>query len=138
MAPFFFFDFTLDKSAMPPVEDIPETQPLPKRSHTEQKNCCPYPIPKIEQIVKDIEKAAYAVNTSKFVSDLFECGAIAISNAVTLHRKTNGKSGICKLSEDIDQLNREALWIFSVRFLLCSPPLSTITAGLTTILGKSL
>ncbi|PWM48252.1 MAG: hypothetical protein DBX39_06245 [Bacillota bacterium] len=87
MAPFFFFDFTLDKSAMPPVEDIPETQPLPKRSHTEQKNCCPYPIPKIEQIVKDIEKAAYAVNTSKFVSDLFECGAIAISNAVDLAQK---------------------------------------------------
>ena len=87
MAPFFFFDFTLDKSAMPPVEDIPETQPLPKRSHTEQKNRCPYPIPKIDDIVKDIEKAAYAVNTSKFVSDLFECGAIAISNAVDLAQK---------------------------------------------------
>ena len=73
MAPFFFFDFTIDKTAMPPVEDIPETQPLPKRSLTEQKNRCPYPIPKIDDIVKDIEKAAYAVNTSKFVSDLFEC-----------------------------------------------------------------
>lgn len=87
MAPFFFFDFTLDKTALPPVEDIPETQPLPKRSHAEQKNCCPYPIPKIEQIVKDIEKAAYAVDTSKFVSDLFECGAIAISNAFDLAQK---------------------------------------------------
>lgn len=87
MAPFFFFDFTLDKTAMPPVEDIPETLPLPKRLHTEPNNPCPYPIPKIDDIVKDIEKAAYAVNTSKFVSDLFECGAIAISNAVDLAQK---------------------------------------------------
>ena len=87
MAPFFFFDFTLDKSAMPPVEDIPETLPSPKRLLPEQNNLCPYPIPKIDDIVKDIEKAAYAVDTSKFVSDLFECGAIAISNAVDLAQK---------------------------------------------------
>ena len=89
MAPFFFFDFTLDKTALPPVEEIPETLPLPKRLHTEPNNLCPYPIPKIEQIVKDIEKAAYAVDTSKFVSNLFECGAIAISNAVDLAQKDN-------------------------------------------------
>ena len=35
MAPFFFFDFTIDKSAMPPVEEIPEQVfqkpvPIPK------------------------------------------------------------------------------------------------------------
>ena len=87
MAPFFFFDFTLDKSAIPPVEEIPEQffkEPVPV---TAQNNLCPYPIPKIDDIVKDIEKAAYAVNTSKFVSDLFECGAIAISNQVDLAQK---------------------------------------------------
>ena len=87
MAPFFFFDFTLDKSALPPAEEIPETLPLPKRLHTEQNNLCPYPIPKIDDIVKDIEKASYEVDTFRFVSDLFECGAIAISNAVDLVQK---------------------------------------------------
>lgn len=87
MAPFFFFDFTLDKSAMPPVEEISETLPLPKRLHTEPNNLCPYPIPKIDDIVKDIEKASYEVDTFRFVSDLFECGAIAISNAVDLVQK---------------------------------------------------
>ena len=87
MAPFFFFDFTLDKSVIPPVEEIPETLPLPKRLHTEQNNLCPYPIPKIDDIVKDIEKASYEVDTFRFVSDLFECGAIAISNAVDLAQK---------------------------------------------------
>ena len=72
---------------MPSIEDIPETLPNPKRLPPEQNNLCPYPIPKIDDIVKDIEKAAYAVDTSKFVSDLFECGAIAISNAVDLAQK---------------------------------------------------
>lgn len=87
MAPFFFFDFTIDKSAMPPVEKIPEQVFKEPEPITVQNNLCPYPIPKTDDIVKDIEKAAYAVNTSKFVSDLFECGAIAISNAVDLAQK---------------------------------------------------
>ena len=80
MTPFFFFDFTLDKSAMPPVVTVPES-PCPKVPF-EQNNLCPYPIPKTDEIVKDIERAAYQVDTFKFVSDLFECGAIAISNQV--------------------------------------------------------
>jgi len=72
---------------MPPIEEIPEQvfkEPVPV---TAQNNLCPYPIPKTDDIVKDIEKAAYTVNTSEFVSDLFECGAIAISNAVDLAQK---------------------------------------------------
>lgn len=80
MTPFFFFDFTLDKSAMPPVVTVPES-PCPNVPF-EQNNLCPYPIPKTDEIVKDIERAAYQVDTFKFVSDLFECGAIAISNQV--------------------------------------------------------
>ena len=85
MAPFFFFDFTLDKSAMPPVVTVPESF-CPKVPF-EQNNLCPYPIPKTDEIVKDIEKAAFQVDNFKFVSDLFECGAIAISNAVDLAQK---------------------------------------------------
>lgn len=84
MAPFFFFDFTLDKSNIPPVKDIPKPTTRPCVHHIEQNNPCPYRIPKTDEIVKDIEKAAYSVDTFKFVSDLFECGAIAVSNAVDL------------------------------------------------------
>lgn len=88
MSPFFFFDFTLDKSYTPPLEDVPEPAAIrPSVPLSEQKNRCPYPIPKIDDIVKDIEKASYEVDTFRFVSDLFECGAIAISNAVDLVQK---------------------------------------------------
>lgn len=132
MAPFFFFDFTLDKSAMPPVANIPEQFCQKPAQGTEQNNLCPYPIPKIDNIVKDIEKAAFQVDNFKFVSDLFECGAIAISNAVTLRKRMNGKNGICKLSAAINPLNRKALRRFLQRFTLYSPPSSMITAVSTT------
>ena len=82
MTPFFFFDFTLDKSAEPPVEDIPKQVFKKAAQGAEKNNLCPYPIPKTDGIVKDIERAAYQVDKFKFVSDLFECGAIAISNQV--------------------------------------------------------
>ena len=81
---------------MPPVEEIPEQvfqKPVPV---PERNDLCPYPIPKIDDIVKDIEKAAYAVNTSKFVSDLFKCGAIAISNAIDLAQKDKLYIGLIK------------------------------------------
>lgn len=87
MAPFFFFDFTLDKSAMPPVEDIPEQVFIKPAQRAEQTNLCPYPIPKIDEIVKDIDSCTYQVDKHKFVSDLFECGAIAISNQVDLSQR---------------------------------------------------
>lgn len=70
---------------MPPVVTVPESF-CPKVPF-EQNNLCPYPIPKTDEIVKDIEKAAFQVDNFKFVSDLFECGAIAISNAVDLAQK---------------------------------------------------
>lgn len=43
---------------------------------------CPYPIPTVTEIMKMIEKSSYRVNKSKLISDVFECSALAISNAV--------------------------------------------------------
>lgn len=43
---------------------------------------CPYPIPTVTEIMKMIEKSSYRVNKSKLISDVFECGALAISNKV--------------------------------------------------------
>lgn len=41
---------------------------------------CPYPIPKHDDIMKLINNASIRVDRSKLLSDVFECGAIAISN----------------------------------------------------------
>ena len=86
MAPSFLFDFT-DKSPNVTVTDIPQNALSFNIPPEEQKKLCPYPIPKLDDIVKDIERSAYQVDKRKFVSDLFECGAIAISNQVDLAQK---------------------------------------------------
>lgn len=85
MAPFFFFDFTFDQSNPPAQMQI--SQPERKERPTKTDNLCPYRIPTIDEIVKDIESASYRTNKQKFVSDLFECGAIAISNMVDLSQR---------------------------------------------------
>lgn len=79
------FDIIIDHTTVQP-KDIPHstvsapiiTQTPPNRN----KHLCPYPIPKVEDIIKQIEKSVYKVNKSKFISDIFECGAIAISNKI--------------------------------------------------------
>lgn len=86
MAPSFLFDFT-NKSPNVTVTDIPQNIPSLSVPPEEKKNLCPYPIPKLDGIVKDIERSAYQVDKHIFVSDLFECGAIAISNQVDLAQK---------------------------------------------------
>lgn len=85
MAPFFFFDFTFDKSN-PPAQ-VPIPRPKQKERQTKTDNLCPYRIPTIDEIVKDIESASCSTDKRKFVSDLFECGAIAVSNMVDLSQR---------------------------------------------------
>lgn len=45
-------------------------------------NLCPYPIPTVDDIIKMIDRSAYKVSRSQLISDVFECGALAISNMV--------------------------------------------------------
>ncbi len=83
---YFVFDITFGKQP----EVISETQlkeyekVQQKAVITDKSNLCHYPIPTVDEIIKQIEKTAYKVNMSKLISDVFECGAIAISNKVDL------------------------------------------------------
>ena len=79
MTPPFLFDFS-GKWDLPLF-----SSPLPKPAEPKSprlNNICPYPIPQVDDIIKDIENITYRVDKSKFVSDLFACGAFAISNMV--------------------------------------------------------
>ena len=109
MAPFFFFDFTLDKSVAPPAEALNEQAFKEPAPSIERNNLCPYPIPKTDDIVKDIEKASYAVDTFKFVSDLFECGAIAISNAVDLVQKNEREERYLQIIRNYKPTHQKSL-----------------------------
>ncbi len=81
---FSIFDMIIEhppKDLVIPSEKVSEpiqTAKIPSGS----KNLCPYQIPTVNEIIKLIESAAYSVNTSKLISDVFECGALAIVNKV--------------------------------------------------------
>lgn len=78
---FFFFDFTLDHTqikAGTAFEPIPDE--CKKSVVLDTTNLCPYKIPDVKEIIKLVNQASHRVNPNKFLSDTFECGAIAVSN----------------------------------------------------------
>lgn len=82
MTPPFFFDFTIQK----PTDNLCNALSAPSKTKlkptTEPANSCPYPIPTLDGIIKKIERSVYQIDKHMLLSSLFECGAIAISNAV--------------------------------------------------------
>ena len=76
---FFFFDFTLDHTKITPAF-APATDDYDKSVVLDTTNLCPYKIPTIDEILKLVNQASHRVNPNKFLSDTFECGAIAVSN----------------------------------------------------------
>lgn len=47
-----------------------------------KSNFCPYPVPTVKDIIKKIETAIYRIGKYQLITDVLECGAIAISNTV--------------------------------------------------------
>lgn len=78
------FDITLEHN----TENIVITPPATSKPVKTEKvlagvdNLCPYPIPTVDEIIKILDRSAYKVNRSQLISDVFECGALAISNMV--------------------------------------------------------
>lgn len=77
--PPFTFDFTIKT---PNMEYVPEQEHTVARAVKGTGNICPYPIPTVDEIIKMIDRSAYKVNRSQLITDVFECGALAISNKV--------------------------------------------------------
>lgn len=78
------FDITLDHNTENIITKPPtvcETVKTEKQT-VGGNNICPYPIPTIDEIIKLIDRSAYKVDRSRLISDVFECGALAISNLV--------------------------------------------------------
>ncbi len=113
----FIFDFTLSKNNIRYAETETEAQKIVK----EIQEKCPYTVPTIKDIIKLIEKATYKVNKSTFISDTFECGALAISNLVDLtqydEREEQYKKTIAKYPKAEQNLMTE---VFAQIFALLS------------------
>lgn len=78
------FDIVIEHPSKDTVITPPKiTEPIKAETKLSgDKNLCPYKIPTVDEIIKLIGRSAYSVNSSKLISDVFECGALAISNLV--------------------------------------------------------
>ena len=65
------------------VETVVKTEQVPEQ----EQNLCPYKVPTIEDIIKRINASVYRFDKHQLISDVFECGAITISNMVDLMNK---------------------------------------------------
>lgn len=76
------FDIVIEppkESDFPSVSEPTKQVEPPTRTSA---NLCPYKIPSVAEIVKEVQRASVRASTSKLLSDVFECGALAISNKV--------------------------------------------------------
>ena len=118
------FDIVLEQ----PKEEITHNfdgdkteKPLTVVSKTENNNLCPYKIPTIDEIVKLIEKSAYGTDKTRLISNVFECGAIAISNLLDLTQKDEREKRYTEIMNNYKPEDRNSLCnIFSKIYALCS------------------
>lgn len=77
------FDIVLEKPNEAITPPVPVAEPAAeKKEQVKNGTICPYPIPTVEEIIKFIDRASYTVDKIKLISDVFACGALAISNLV--------------------------------------------------------
>ncbi len=78
----FFFDFSFDSSKLSDMLKVEVAEPKQPATSFNSDNLCPYPIPTVDEIIKDLDRYSLYKGKVEFLSDIFECGAIAISNMV--------------------------------------------------------
>ena len=88
---------------------------------SEDSNLCPYKIPTVDEIAKLIEKSAYGTDKTRLLSNVLECGAISISNAVDkVHAKEREKRYMDIMNSYKESDRKSLCEIFAKIFALCS------------------
>ena len=82
---------------------------------------CPYKVPTVNEIIKRIDSAMYRIDKHQFISDVLECGAISISNAVDLVSRDEREERYKKIMEKYQPEERKLLAeVFGMIFALLS------------------
>ncbi len=82
-----FFDVVLKQPEVALVEKIDELPLQSTNTERHTDNLCPYAVPSIKEIIKLIDDACASQDKERFISDMFRCSAISISNLVDLFQK---------------------------------------------------
>ena len=81
------FDIAFPVVKEEPKDLIVEPEVKTGQVPEQEQNLCPYKVPTIEDIIKRINASVYRFDKHQLISDVFECGAITISNMVDLMNK---------------------------------------------------
>ena len=82
---------------------------------------CPYPVPTVDEIIKLIDRSSYSVGKSKLISDVFACGALAISNTVDFTQYDEREEQYKQIMNGYQPKERELIvQVFSKIFALLS------------------
>ena len=116
------FDIVIDREAEAPVvEPSVSVVAEPVRMEQPDRNLCPYKVPTVNDIIKRIDSAAYKVDRSQLISDVFECGAISISNAVDFTQQEQREERYKQIMGKYQPAKRELLAdIFGMIYMLLS------------------
>lgn len=116
------FDIVIEHNALPIEDD--KTVCKTNSTRTERENTdnkCPYKIPTIDEIIKRIDKVSYKINKSKLISDMFECGALAISNKIDFRMYDEREERYTQIMNEYAPQERELIAdIFGMAFALLS------------------
>ena len=114
------FDIVLEK----PSESFPAPPPEPitkKKVQPKSGTLCPYPVPTVDEIIKLIDRSSYGVGKSKLISDVFACGALAVSNLVDFTQFDEREKQYKQIMNSYKPKERELIvQVFSKLFALLS------------------
>ena len=102
------FDIIAEKPQLVEIPHIPEPI-VAVAEKREEKNLCPYAVPTVDEIMKRIKSATYRVDTNQLISDIFECGAISISNTVDLIQQVEREERYQRIINKYDPKERELM-----------------------------
>ena len=110
------FDIVLEQPKEPPKVEPTIPPPL---SDAERPNRSPFIKTTVAEIIKRIERASYRMSKSKLISDVFECGAIAISNKFDLLQFDEREKRYLQIINSYQPVERELIAeIFGMIFAL--------------------
>lgn len=114
------FDIVMEHD-IPPAIELERICKKDTERVTPNNNRCPYKIPTVDEIIKRIDNASYKVSKSKLISDVIECGAIAISNQIDFTKYDEREERYKQIINSYKPKERELLAeIFRMIFALLS------------------
>jgi type I restriction-modification system DNA methylase subunit len=122
-----------------PESDLPEYKPVNMAVVPDEEYQYTTPkdnIPTVTEILKMLEKGLYKVNAHEFLSDVFECGAIAISNRFDFTQYQEREERYMRIIKKYDsEMQRLITEIFAKIFLLLTQQINP-AVGFNDYLGE--